>query len=179
MKNNNNRGLLLGVLIAIVMIFAFMMVDKIGQSEEKEFYEILEHIKSDDTRIKSLTITGQLIEGTFNDGKKFRTIGPEQNEDLVKLLGEKNIPHTYKVASEGSFFESLIPLLSLGMAGLLIFLVIRQLQGASGKAMSFGKSRARMMNENDQKITFADVAGAQEAKEELIEIIEFLKITCV
>ena len=175
MKNNSNRGLFLGVLIAIVMIFAFMMVDKLGQSQEKSFSEIYESIKADDKRIKELTITGQIIEGTYTDGKKFRTIGPEQNEDLVKLLGEKNIPHTYKVDSEGSFFEGLIPLLSLGMAGLLIFLVIRQLQGASGKAMSFGKSRARMMNESDQKITFADVAGAQEAKEELEEIIAFLK----
>ena len=65
----------------------------------------------------------------------------------------------------------------LVLTGFLLFFVVRQLQGASGKAMSFGKSRARMMDEKDKKITFEDVAGAEEAKEDLVEIVDFLKDT--
>ena len=80
-------------------------------------------------------------------------------------LDSKKIPHTYKVESEGGLFQSIIPIMCLCLTGFLIFFVIRQLQGASGKAMSFGKSRARMMDDKDKKITFADVAGAEEAKE--------------
>ncbi|MEC7985986.1 MAG: ATP-dependent zinc metalloprotease FtsH [Myxococcota bacterium] len=177
MKQNNNRGLLLGILLAIIILFAFFVAgDGIGilRHKPKQFSEVLSDIR--DNKIESLKIQGQRIEGTMSEsGERFYSVGPVQSDHFVELLEKKEVPHSYKMESEGGFFQTVVPILCLCLTGFLIFLVIRQLQGASGKAMSFGKSRARMLNENEKQLTFADVAGLEEAKEELSEIVEFLK----
>ena len=184
MKPNPNRGLLLGIFIAIIMLFAFMFVGdglSMLQRKPKQFSEILEAIENN--HIESMTIQGQHIDVKFNGSAgensngRFYSVGPTQSDHFVELLDKKKIKHTYKVESEGGFFQSIIPIMCLVLTGFLLFFVIRQLQGASGKAMSFGKSRARMMDEKDKKITFEDVAGAEEAKEDLVEIVDFLKDT--
>jgi cell division protease FtsH len=184
MKPNPNRGLLLGIFIAIVMLFAFIFVGdglNMLSHKPKTFSEVLDSMENN--RIEKMTIQGQRIEGVFkksageNAGERFYSVGPAQSDHFVELLDKKGIPHTYKIESEGGIFQSIIPIMCLVLTGFLIFFVIRQLQGASGKAMSFGKSRARMMEEKDKKITFADVAGAEEAKEDLMEIVAFLKDT--
>jgi cell division protease FtsH len=184
MKPNPNRGLLLGIFIAIVMLFAFIFVGdglNMLSHKPKTFSEVLDSMENN--RIEKMTIQGQRIEGVFkssageNAGERFYSVGPAQSDHFVELLDKKGIPHTYKIESEGGVFQSIIPIMCLVLTGFLIFFVIRQLQGASGKAMSFGKSRARMMDDKDKQITFADVAGAEEAKEDLMEIVAFLKDT--
>jgi cell division protease FtsH len=175
MKANNGRGLLLGVLIALVMVFSFTMVgDRLYKAKEISFSEVLQHAR--DGKISEISIKGQKITGRLGDSNEnFHSIGPSDSELLSEVLEKNEIPHRYEVEPEGNLFQTMLPLLSIAMAGILIYLVIRQLQGASGRAMSFGKSKARLLNENEQKITFEDVAGADEAKEELTEIIDFLK----
>ncbi|MBI4703491.1 MAG: AAA family ATPase [Deltaproteobacteria bacterium] len=111
-------------------------------------------------------------------GKKTRqtTIGPEDSEAVAKELIEKGIPVSFEKEEGSSYWSgaivTIVPmLLLLGM----FYLFMRQLQVGGGKAMSFGKSRARMLNESTNKVTFDDVAGIDEAKDEVEEIIEFLK----
>ena len=174
-ENNNNRSLLIIILLAMLMIFSFMLLgENHFREEETKFSIVLEDIQNES--IQELTIRGQEISyKRKGDEKNLMAVGPEESDFLLALLEEHNIPHTYEVAPKGGLFQTLIPLLSFAMAGFLIFFVIRQLQGASGKAMSFGKSKAKMLEDGDTKITFDDVAGLDEAKEELEEIVNFLK----
>lgn len=172
----NNRGILFALLLAVVMIFAFMMVgDRLTKQEEKSFSEVTELIRSNE--VAELTIRGQEISGRLKGetGQHFHTVGPSDGEYLVKMLDETNVPHTFEQATEGGALNAMLPIISIGIALLLVFLVFRQIQGASGRAMSFGKSRARLLDENESMVTFADVAGANEAKEELEEVVDFLK----
>ncbi len=120
------------------------------------------------------------IDGTYkvpiNDKKEFTTTGNASDSNLPILLEKHQISWEFKKAKKTPFWQQ--ALLSWFPILLLVFLFIffmRQLQLGGGKAMSFGKSRARLLNENSKKITFKDVAGIKEAKEELMEIIEFLK----
>ena len=96
-------------------------------------------------------------------------------DEWRQALTAQNVPYQYEVASAvwQSLLINILPLVLI--FGVFWFLMFRQMQGSSNKAMSFGKSRARMVNQGDKKVTFNDVAGVEEAKEELVEIIEFLK----
>ena len=118
---------------------------------------------------------GEEISGELSDGKAFKSYAAN-DPDLIKLLTAKKVDITAKPKDENSWYTtfliSWLPMLVL--VGIWIFFM-RQMQAGGGKAMSFGKSRARLMTENTVKITFADVAGIEEAKEEVSEIIDFLK----
>lgn len=121
------------------------------------------------------------IDGTFKDpdsqGKKiFETIGPTNDAKLTEALESAQVPFKFIEDEKNSFWQSLLinALLPVGFI-VALFFIMRQLQAGGGKAMSFGKSRAKLLNENTNKVTFKDVAGADEAKEELVEIVSFLK----
>ena len=172
MKSNNKA--ILAILIAVLMIFAFTLVgDQLYKTKEVSYSDFIFSVKKGD--VAELKVEGQQLTGKLKGGKTFSTIGPLESDHLVATLDEYNVPHSFVFQSEGSFLQTLFPMLVFGMSLFLVFLIFRQMQGASGRAMSFGKSRAKMMDENGKKITFADVAGAEEAKEELLEIVEFLK----
>src|SRR5690606_21978429 len=122
------------------------------------------------------------ITGTFNkEGKEefkkddFETFGV-LDADMRDLLDEHSVAYDFKPEENGCWWQGIIiywlPMLFLF---LLFFYFMRQLQAGGGKAMSFGKSKARLLNESQNKITFDDIAGIDEAKHELQEIIEFLK----
>jgi cell division protease FtsH len=128
-------------------------------------------------KIKSVRIMGEDLEGEDTGGRKFKTVIPaEASWDLVKDLQQNGVSVKIEKSSNSSlmyvFLSSWLPFILL--IGFWIFLM-RQMQSGGNKALSFGKSRARLLSSQQKKVTFKDVAGVEEAKEELTEIIEFLK----
>jgi cell division protease FtsH len=125
--------------------------------------------------IQSVTIEGSKVSGNYLDGRKFKLFIPEY-PDLVTNLREKGVQISAKPPGESSFWQSILitwfPMLLL--IGLWIFFM-RQIQLGGGKALAFGKSRAKILSKDQHKVTFEDVAGVDEAKEEVEEIIHFLK----
>ncbi len=126
--------------------------------------------------IDRVTIEEGHISGRYTTGKEFTSYAPVVTEDLLKRLESRHIQFDARPKPEGSFWRQVLimwfPLVLF--IGLWIFF-IRQMQAGGGKAMSFGKSRARLLTENEQQITFDEVAGVEESKAELEEIIEFLR----
>jgi len=125
--------------------------------------------------VQEVTIQGKRIEGKYQSGESFKTFTPTDPE-LVKMLRDRKVRITAKPEDESPWYVVLLvnwfPMLLL--IGVWIFFM-RQMQVGGGKAMSFGKSRARLLTENQSKITFNDVAGVEEAKIDLQELIAFLK----
>src|SRR5690348_6013608 len=132
----------------------------------------------DQNNIKEITVNGMEVRGKYKDGSAFHTTAPANyfTPDMIKKLQEKGVVMTFRDINSGS-----IPLTLLGtwapliLLGALWFFMIRQMQTGGNKALSFGKSRARLLSMQQKKVTFKDVAGVEEAKEELREIIEFLR----
>jgi cell division protease FtsH len=116
------------------------------------------------------------VKGKLTDGTAFHTTAPQNYPDMIKTLRDKGVNLTFRDVNSGS-----LPLQLLGtwapliLLGALWFFMIRQMQTGGNKALSFGKSRARLLSMQQKKVTFKDVAGVEEAKEELREIIEFLR----
>lgn len=125
--------------------------------------------------VTQVTIQGNNLAGVYADGKPFRTFAP-RDSDLIRTLREHGVEIQVKPEEESPWYMTILiswfPMLLL--VGVWIFFM-RQMQMGGGKAMSFGKSRARLLSESSKKVTFEDVAGIDEAKEELQEIVEFLK----
>jgi cell division protease FtsH len=175
--NQFYKNLSLWLVISLMMILLFNMFNKPRPTAEKiNFSDFMSHIESG--KITSVVIQGNDISGKFEgkDGKEFRTYKPYSDADLTEKLLDKKVTINAKPEEEKfswfSIFISWFPLILL--VGVWIFFM-RQMQMGGGKAMSFGKSRAKLLTETQGKITFEDVAGIEEAKEELEEIIAFLK----
>jgi len=175
--NQFYKNLALWLVISLMMILLFNMFNKPHSTAEKvNFSDFIAQV--DAGKVTTVTIQGNDITGKFEgkDGKEFRTYKPYSDADLTKKLLEKKVTIIAKPEEEKfswfSIFISWFPLLLL--VGIWIFFM-RQMQVGGGKAMSFGKSRAKLLTEAQGKITFEDVAGIEEAKEELNEIIAFLK----
>ena len=129
----------------------------------------------DSGQVTQVTITGNEISGTTKSNETFRTYAPGQYEGLANKLIERGVTVTAKEETTSpwaSLLYSWAPILL--MIGFWIFLM-RQMQSGGNKALSFGKSKAKLSSSSPKKVTFRDVAGVDEAKEELQEIIEFLK----
>ena len=126
--------------------------------------------------VQEVTVDGQNVKGKYRDGSAFHTTVPINYPDMFKTLYEKVGAVNVKDVNGGSWPLQLLgtwaPLILLGA---LWFFMIRQMQTGGNKALSFGKSRARLLSMQQKKVTFKDVAGVEEAKEELREIIEFLR----
>jgi cell division protease FtsH len=126
--------------------------------------------------VKEVTIIGMEVRGKLqNDSSLFHTTVPANYPDMIKTLRDKNVAITVKDISNGSWPSWLLNLAPLVLLAALWFFMIRQMQTGGNKALSFGKSRARLLSMQQKKVTFKDVAGVDEAKEELREIIEFLR----
>jgi cell division protease FtsH len=133
--------------------------------------------KIDSKEITDVTIQGNNVKGTFSDGDEFTTIVPDNYPGLIDNLKESGVKIDVKSrdSKANSIFGILLswfPLLLL--VGVWVYFM-RQMQGSGNKAMGFSKSKARLLNQDENKVTFKDVAGVEEAKEELIEIVDFLK----
>ncbi|MCX5892144.1 MAG: ATP-dependent metallopeptidase FtsH/Yme1/Tma family protein, partial [Deltaproteobacteria bacterium] len=157
----------------IVLYHNFYTVDATKGKSSINYSKFVDLVKAD--KVTKVVLQGEEISGELSDGKAFKSYAPP-DPDLIRLLTSKKVDVTAKPKDENSWYTtfliSWLPMLVL--VGIWIFFM-RQMQAGGGKAMSFGKSRARLMTENTVKITFNDVAGIEEAKEEVSEIIDFLK----
>jgi cell division protease FtsH len=167
------KNLALWMVIGLIVILLFNLFQA-NQSPRGEivFSEFLKRVEAGDVR--EVTLRGNSVTGRFSDNTTFRTFTAEY-PDLVKSLRDKNIRIEVKPPDNNPWYAILlqwVPMLLF--IGVWIFFM-RQMQGGGAKALSFGKARARLISEKQNKVTFQDVAGVDEAKEELREIIEFLK----
>jgi cell division protease FtsH len=176
----SHKTLALWVLL-ILMFWAIYQIISQEQTpkEQPEFSKFLKQVKDGNVKEVTITLTGQgaagSFEGKLSDDRSFKTTGV-LSDRVEELLDKHGV--TFKVIpkSEGGFWQSvLITWLPMIFLVAIFFFFMRQLQSGGGKAMSFGKSKAKLMNENQNKVTFADVAGVDEAKDDVQEIIEFLR----
>jgi cell division protease FtsH len=159
----------------ILAVFTTYSADD-GQGREKKFSEVVAALENG--AVTEVTIKGQTFSGEMSDGTKFTATGVLTDNVLegLKVANQKHKTEYNIEKEEGNhFWIFLIQWLPMILIIFLFFFFMRQLQSGGGKAMSFGKSKARMTNENQNKVTFADVAGAEESKEEVTEIVDFLK----
>ncbi|MCH2606644.1 MAG: ATP-dependent zinc metalloprotease FtsH [Nitrospinales bacterium] len=173
--NQFYKNLALWLVIGIVLIALFNMFNQpLNPQSEVVFSDFMDKVEQG--QITEVVISGDNISGKYMDGNAFQTTAPPKDPDLIKSLRQKNVRIVVVPPEQTSWYMSILiswfPMLLL--LGIWIFFM-RQMQSGGGKAMSFGKSKARLLNDTKNKTTFKDVAGVDEAKEELHEIIEFLK----
>jgi cell division protease FtsH len=169
------KNLALWMVIGLVVVLLFNVFGNISDKGtfEPNYSDFLKNV--DAGLVQAVTIRGNLVTGKLKDGGEFRTYVVE-SQDFVKLLRDKGVKISVRPVDQNPWYMSLLiswfPMILF--IGVWIFFM-RQMQGGGAKALSFGKARARLISEKHNKVTFADVAGVDEAKEELREIIEFLK----
>ena len=169
-----NKNIFIWLFIILFGLFVFNIYYKPKKNYENViFSDFVEAVQTD--KITSVTIQGKNIIGVFKDGKEFKSYSPD-DPDLMKLLRTHNVKINAKPDDEGGLWQNILiswfPMLLL--IGVWIFFM-RQMQAGGGKAMAFGKSKARLITGKENKVTFQDVAGIDEARDELEEIIDFLK----
>ncbi|NGM49056.1 ATP-dependent metallopeptidase FtsH/Yme1/Tma family protein [Caulobacter sp. 602-2] len=173
--NLRNVAIWLGVVFVLIMAYSVLRQGgPTGRAGEISYSQLLKNI--DAGQVKSAEINGQQVKIASPDGKTTYTVNaPPNNEDLIKRLEARNAE--IKIQDGGRFslvnlFLNMLPILLL--IGVWIFFM-RQMQGGTKGAMGFGKSKARLLTENKNRVLFDDVAGVDEAKEELQEVVDFLK----
>ena len=175
--NANYRNFALWVIIFLLVLALVTLFQSPGQkspSSEITFSQLLSD--ADAGNVRDVTIAGPEISGHMKDGRTFQTYSPN-DPGLVQTLYKKDVTITAKPPSDGNnwlltIVSSVLPVLLF--LGLWIYMT-RQMQGGAGKAMGFGKSKAKLLTEASGRVTFEDVAGVDEAKEDLQEIVEFLR----
>jgi len=169
------KNMIFWLLVGLFMILLFHLFQAPSQSLEEEiiFSDFMTRLEKGD--VTEVTIKPNQINGVLKDGNKFRTFTVEYPE-LVKLLRDKNVKIVARPPEESPWYITFLVTWGPFVLFLVLwFFLMRQMQIGWNKALSFGKSRARLLTEDRKKVTFADVAGIDEAKEEVTEIIEFLK----
>src|SRR5450432_2096232 len=143
------------------------------RDQELSFSQFQSYV--DEGKIAEVTVNGQEVRGKLTDKTVFHTTAPEKYADMYKPLHDKGVNVSVKDLAAGTWSTWITTLGPFLLLAAFWFFMIRQMQMGGNKAMSFGKSRARLLSMQQKKITFKDVAGVDEAKEELREIIEFLR----
>ncbi|MDR4460605.1 MAG: ATP-dependent zinc metalloprotease FtsH [Nitrospirales bacterium] len=173
--NSRVKNLLFWVFVCLFMILLFNLFTVPNQHQEDPviFSDFMAHLEKGD--VERVIIKNNNISAILKDGTRIQTYSVEY-PDLVKVLQEKSVQIEAKPPEDNPWYITF--LLSWGPFVLFLglwFFLMRQMQMGGNRALSFGKSRARLLTEEKKKITFADVAGVDEAKEEVVEIIDFLK----
>ena len=171
--NQFYKNLVLWMVIGLIVILLFNLFQANAPAKEEiVFSDFLKKVEVGEVR--EVTIRGNAVSGRLSDGSAFRTYTVDY-PDFVKVLRDRGVRIIVKPPDNNPWYAMLlqwIPMLLF--IGVWIFFM-RQMQGGGAKALSFGKARARLVSEKQNKVTFQDVAGVDEAKEELKEIIDFLK----
>ncbi len=184
MKNRNNLVVIILVIMGLALGYNFFFLTKEKKQEQRITYtNFLD--KLDSNSIKKVSINGNLIKAQNESGEVFLTAFPTSDVDLLKTLKSKNVDISVAMPDSGS--SGVGTFLVIAIALFLVFMIIRSLRGGGDNAnsgggsgggagpFSFGKSKARLSNPKDSNVTFVDVAGVDEAKEDLEEMVDFLK----
>ena len=172
--NPLQKNIALWLVISLVFVMVYHLFNQPKSAQTEIIYsDFLSNV--DKGQVAEVTIQGESISGRLTNGTFFKTYAPK-DADALALLKEKGVRISAKPADDSPWYMTLLvswlPMLLL--IGVWIFFM-RQMQGGGGKAMAFGKSRARLVTDKSKKVTFTDVAGVEEAKAELQEVIDFLR----
>ena len=178
--NPNLRNIALWAIIALLLVALFSMFQSTPSHNGATQVAYSQFVSDVDSgKVKDVTITGNTITGTYSGGggKTFHTYAPVIDDSLLTKLESANVQVDAKPVNDGSggilsYVGTLLPMLLI--LGVWLFFM-RQMQGGSRGAMGFGKSKAKLLTEANGRVTFDDVAGVDEAKQDLEEIVEFLR----
>jgi cell division protease FtsH len=163
----------LGIFLLVIVI-----VDKLilPQNPSKQLAYSAFYDRVVENQIKDVKLSGSEISGTENNGDKFTTTAPSgQDPSLIPTLRAHHVTFSAEASNTSPFLGFAVQLVPFIAVALVLVFILRQAQSGGSQALSFGRSRAKLLSENRPKVTFADVAGIEEAKEELGEVVEFLK----
>jgi len=162
--------------VLILLFFSFYSIfSRQRGSEPTEMRASDFYAAVDRGEVAEVTVKGNTLQGKLKSRQDFRTVSPLDSQ-LLEKMRQKGVSLSFeKEDSQSLWAQFLVSWMPLGVLCILFIFLMRQLQAGGGKAMSFGKSKAKLLSENHNKVTFSDVAGIDEAKEELEEIIAFLK----
>jgi cell division protease FtsH len=176
--NSTFKTVILWVTLVAVAVVLWRMIQggpNAGKDQEIAYTQFMSDLN--DGKVADVTIEGNVARGKLRDGSVYHSVVPASNPNLLKALDDhKDVTKaTFKDSQGWNWPMAIIQFSPFILLGVLWFVMIRQMQTGGNKALSFGKSRARLLSMQQKKITFKDVAGVDEAKEELREIIEFLR----
>ena len=172
--NPLQKNIALWLVISLVFVMVYHLFNQPKTAQTEIIYsDFLSYV--DKSQVAEVTIQGENISGRLTSGTLFKTYAPK-DAGVILLLKDKGVRISAKPADDSPWYMTLLVswLAMLLLIGVWIFFM-RQMQGGGGKAMAFGKSRARLVTDKSKKVTFADVAGVEEAKAELEEVIDFLR----
>jgi len=174
--NSTVKQILIWVVLIAAVLCLWTLVSKNmgGQHDQAISYSDLLH-KAQDGKIKDVVIDGNTVTGHLTNNDQFHTTVPANDPEMYPLLMSHGVSITNKDQNGNYWVSMLVSVAPFALLLGLWFFLLRQMQSGGNKAMSFGKSRARLLSMQQKKVTFKDVAGVDEAKEELKEIIEFLR----